>query len=79
MLFTEKIYPYYKIIRPLNSLLAGVALVVGILITLGLEIIVDEFSIILVGSIIMICVSAGGFVINDISICTVLNAVNYGK
>ena len=59
-------YPYLKIIRPVNCLLAGFSLIVGILITLGLKVLSDNILIFLLGTVIMILVSAGGFVINDI-------------
>lgn len=60
------LYPYYKIIRPLNCLIGSFALIVGILMTLGLEILINEFLIFSIGCVIMFFVSAGGFVINDI-------------
>ena len=66
MHLTETIYPYYKIIRPLNTVLAGIGVYIGLLITLGLQQIKNEILIISVGAIIMICVSAGGFIVNDI-------------
>ena len=63
--FSFDIYPFYKIIRPLNCILSGIALFVGVLI-IDPDLFNKELTIILLGACCMIFVSAGGFVINDI-------------
>ena len=62
----NSLYPYFKIIRPLNCFLAGLSLFIGILITLGIQILANNFYLFTIGAIIIILISAGGFVINDI-------------
>jgi geranylgeranylglycerol-phosphate geranylgeranyltransferase len=59
-------YPYYKIIRPVNCILSGFALFVGIVIVLGPDVLIKELPIFTIGALIMFFVAAGGFVINDI-------------
>lgn len=58
--------PYFTIIRPINCFLAGFSLVIGILITMGYQILLDNLYVFSLGLIIVILISAGGFIINDI-------------
>jgi geranylgeranylglycerol-phosphate geranylgeranyltransferase len=50
----------------LNCIIAGTSLFVGILITLGVDLLVENLLVFILGSIIITLISAGGFVINDI-------------
>lgn len=62
----NQLYPYFKIVRPLNCFLSGLSLIIGILITLGPDILVKNILIFSMGVIIITLIAAGGFVINDI-------------
>ncbi len=62
----SQLYPYFKIIRPLNCLLSGLSLIIGIMITLGPKILSNNLFLFGIGVAIIILVAAGGFVINDI-------------
>lgn len=62
----NKLLPFYKIIRPLNCIIGGLSLLVGVIVTLGIDILFENLFLIFIGIIIMYLVSAGGFVINDI-------------
>ena len=57
---------YIKIVRPINCMLAGLSLYIGILITMGYDTLKANLYLFTIGAIIFIFVSAGGFVINDI-------------
>ena len=59
-------YPYLKIIRPFNCFLVGFSLYIGILITMGHDILFSNLYLFTIGTIIVTLVSAGGFVVNDI-------------
>ena len=62
----SQLYPYFKIIRPLNCFLSGLSLFIGILITLGPKILGENLLLFSIGFLIIILIAAGGFVINDI-------------
>lgn len=64
--FMNSLYPYFKIIRPLNCFMAGLSLYIGILITLGIQTLDNNFYLFTIGFITIILISAGGFVVNDI-------------
>lgn len=62
----SQLYPYFKIVRPVNCFLSGLSLIIGILITLGPEILESNILLFSLGIVIITLVAAGGFVINDI-------------
>lgn len=65
-MFRSSVKPYFQIIRPLNCLLGGFSLYVGIMITMGKDFLFKNLYLVSIGCIVVFLISAGGFVINDI-------------